>query len=174
MKSINIIAALLILSFTACKKDIKQEGTPVQDMAGEWWVQIYLNDDIYDDTYYLISTYNTASFDEDKMWVDADEAWPFVGKATVDYKNLAFVLSEPIYEDYYKDNFPPSYGFDTDTITITGGNVLKNVSTPPSGTTTDSINIEFISTVFDELDLDAGDRYALRGYRKTGFFEDEH
>lgn len=173
MKTKFLTLILIAFSIVSCKKEIEKKGTPVQDMAGEWWVQVFLNDEVYDDTYYPILTYNTAGFDADKMWVDATEPWPFYAKATVNYGNLEFLQSEPVTDDFYNVNYP-EYGFAVDTITITGGKVLKGVSTPPSKTTTDSINIEFTSTVFEELDLEAGDRYSLRGYRRTGFLEDEH
>lgn len=175
MKNTYIIVALLFFALASCKKEVEQKGTPVQDMAGEWWVQIYLNGELYDDddSYYHIFTYNTASFDADKLWVDASEAWPFVSKATVNYGSLSFLESEPVTDDFYKKAYPAN-NFPLDTITITGGNVVKSVSKPTSGTITDSINIEFVSTIWEELDLDAGDRYSLRGYRRTGFQADDH
>lgn len=176
MRTKFLALILAAFSIVSCKKDIEQEGTPVQDMAGEWWVQIYLNDEVYDDSYYHIYTYNTAAFDVDKMWVDASDAWPFYAKATVNYSNLEFLESEPVTDDFYQVTYP-QFGLDVDTITITGGKVLKGVSTPPSKTTTDSINIQFTSTVFkgeDWDDLQPGDRYSLRGYRRTGFAADDH
>ena len=54
-------------------------------------------------------------------------------------------------------------------VTITDGKVIKDGSTPPSGTTTDSIHfmVKFGNDPFNRM-------YRVSGYRRTGFTEDEH
>lgn len=162
---------LIAFSLVSCKKEILQEGTPVQDMAGEWWVEQYYTDQTEDnlwDNYKPITTFNTADFSTDKMWVDASKAWPFKAKINVDYNTLSFLPTTFI------DLSLESEGV-IDTISIISGKIIKNVVKAPSGTMTDSIYIEFTSTAYRDLGFvpDSGP-FIITGNRRTGFLEDEY
>ena len=63
---------------SACKKDEPVGGTAVQDLSGEWWVQIDGEGD-----YYGISTYNTADNSSTQMWLNLTNFWSLSDTETV-------------------------------------------------------------------------------------------
>ena len=80
---------LLICSilFSACRKekDTDAGATNTAAMAGEWWVQIKVNNTLLLPDYFKILTYNTAENVATKMWIDDHEnIWPFKFKIDVD------------------------------------------------------------------------------------------
>lgn len=105
MKKLNIIYALLALflaagTWTSCKKDPVVGGTNVQNLAGEWWVQIDDGSGPSGD-YYAINTYNTAA-NNDSLWVDdADATFGIKGKvlANVAAQTFAGQSSPNQYDD---------------------------------------------------------------------------
>lgn len=140
-------------------------ATEVVDLAGDWYVMLLVDgEDIYGLGYNLISTYNTAS-DDEEMWVDDHELWPMKVVTPVNVESLTFSGTDLenlySYEDSEGETVSP-------VVDITNGKVLLNAATTSGGNTTDSIhmNVEFSD--------DPGTVYTLAGYRRTGFLEDEH
>ncbi|UJH92362.1 hypothetical protein LZ575_07495 [Antarcticibacterium sp. 1MA-6-2] len=96
MKRKNILKSLIIMfisfSLVSCDTggDPDPGATEVVDLAGDWYVMLLVDgEDIYGLGYNLISTYNTAS-DEQEMWVDDHELWPMKVVTPVNVQSLTF------------------------------------------------------------------------------------
>lgn len=149
---------IAVALFTACKKDVDAGGTAVQQLAGEWWIQIKINNAPVVPNYFKVSTYNTAANVSSEMWVDFPD-WPFKGKVTVDPKGLTFAATKS--EGVLQPN-PVS-------AKIQNGKILQNITKGPvSKAPTDSIYFEA------EFTDDPGTTYQITGYRRTRFAEDDH
>lgn len=140
-------------------------ATKVVDLAGDWYVMLLVDgEDIYGLGYNLISTYNTAS-DDQEMWVDDHELWPMKVATPVNVESLTFSGTDLAnlysYEDSEGETVSP-------VVDITNGKVLLNAATTSGGNTTDSIHMNL------EFSDDPSTVYTLAGYRRTGFLEDEH
>lgn len=144
--------------FAGCEKDEDIGGTPVERLAGEWWVQLSVDDALISQNFFSIMTYNTADNANNKMWLDDHEnIWPFKFKCDVNVANQTFsaTAAESLYSNI--------------TITVQNGKVLTGVSKGPvSQAVTDSIYFEA------EFSDDPGVVYQLHGYRRTRFAEDDH
>ncbi len=155
---------LAFVLFLACDnggdvtKPADNLGTAVQDMAGDWYVETYQGDNKVLG-YERITTYNTADNVATEMWVnDNGNIWEFKTKANVDYGNLKF----------WGDDLPSDYDGYEITVTITDGQIVKDGATTSGGNTSDAISFNA------EFSDDPGTVYTIKGYKRTGFLEDEH
>jgi len=150
--------------FTACDEadDANVGGTNLEDMAGDWYVQL-ATDGVGSGSYYLISTYNTASNDGTDMWIDDhNNFWWFKAKTPINVAAMTFSGTD-------LDSSAPD-GDDTYDIlvTISNGQISKGTATTSGGNSSDAI-------AFDIVFSDGGpDVYSFVGYKRTGFAEDEH
>lgn len=163
MKKHIFIFALFIITLSACKKDEVIGGTAVQDMSGEWWVQVDGEGD-----YYSIITYNTADNSSSQMWMDASGFWAGPGqhvsaKINVDVKNLTFSGDKVPNVGEYDSEEPLTW-------TITEGKIIKDgTKGPSSNAVTDSISFKVLFS--DDLSKTV---YHLTGYHRTKFVGDDH
>ena len=157
-----LVAMLVLTSFVACDEvgDTDSAGTSVEAMAGDCYVQTLVNGQVVAD-YALISTYNTAANNGQEMWIDDHgHVWDFKVKAPVTVSSLSFA----------GNNLASSVdGYDVN-VTITEGKITKNGATSSGGHKVDGISFK---AVFSD-DTNAGTIYEIKGYRRTGFLEDEH
>lgn len=170
MKKINIsytlLAVLLGVFITSCKKDPKVGGTAVQSLAGEWWVKLDNGKDATGDfgpNYYNFSTYNTAANIPTEMWVDDDfnakSFWQIKGKVTTNASNLTFSGTNIANQDY------------SSTFTITDGKIIpKGARASSTKDVTDSI---YCKITFSD-DPVPGTVHILSGYKRTAFAQDDH
>lgn len=164
MKNIKYIQLFLLLTvgffFVSCDEggDPDPGKTEVVDMAGDWYVQTYLGDQLALD-WSLISTYNTSTNDGEFMWVDDHQnIWWFKVKTPVNVETQTFsgtALASNV--DGYEI-----------TVDIINGIIEEGAATTSGGNTTDKISMDVI---FSD---DPDNVYTLEGYRRTGFLEDEH
>jgi hypothetical protein len=141
-----------------CEKDEDIGGTAVEKLAGEWWVQLSVDDNLVTQSFFSVMTYNTADNASNKMWIDDHEdLWPFKFKCDVDAANQTFSVTGATSE------------YSNITINVQNGKVLTGVSKGPvSQAVTDSIYFEA------EFSDDPGVIYQIHGYRRTRFAEDDH
>lgn len=141
-----------------CEKDEDIGGTAVEKLAGEWWVQLSVDDNLVTQSFFSVMTYNTADNASNKMWIDDHEdLWPFKFKCDVDAANQTFSVTGATSE------------YSNITINVQNGKVLTGVSKGPvSQAVTDSIYFEA------EFSDDPGVTYQIHGYRRTRFAEDDH
>jgi len=166
MKKQIYILALFLLTISACKKDEVIGGTAVQDLSGEWWLQVQVVDqdgniieDYNDEAYSGLSTYNTADNSNTQMWFDdRGSYWDVKGKVNVNLTNKTF-SGENVQNVSYDSKF-----------TITNGKILVGAAIGPvSKAVTDSISY---TLTFD--DDDNNFIYHFKGYRRTKFPGDDH
>lgn len=163
-KKINLFIGILFLAlttvFTSCDEvgDTDPGGTSTQDMAGDWYVQTYVGDALALD-YQLISTYNTSDDDGTEMWID-DHAhiWTFKAKTPVTTSSLSFSGT---------DLESSVDGYDI-TVNISNGIISLDDTETSGGNTANGISFDI------EFSDDPGTIYTLKGYKRTGFTEDEH
>lgn len=159
MKNIVAFFSMLLL-LTACVKDRDNSagGTATQAMAGEWWVQIKVNNNLVVPDYFKILTYNTAENVASKMWIDDYEhIWPF--KFKIDVDPAAKTFSAASVQSTYTNI----------TVKLANGKILDNVTKGPvSKAVTDSIYFEA------EFSDDPGVTYQFTGYKRTRWPEDDH
>lgn len=158
MKKHILIAAIALLAFSGCSKDDEVGGTATQDIAGEWWVQISVDNTPVVPDFFKILTYNTAENVPDKMWLDDEgNLWPFKFKVNVNASAKTFSAEDA------------ASTYSNITINLMNGKILKNASKGPlSKAQTDSIYFEA------EFSDDPGIVYQLSGYKRTRFSEDDH
>jgi Lipid-binding putative hydrolase len=156
-KFLLAIMAAGLITIYSCQKSEDPGGTATQEIAGEWFVQVKVNNAVISD-YIKISTYNTSENVAQKMWIDdLKHFWEFKAKVNVDPSAKTFSATDA--DDEY-------HGIKVD---FTGGKILKGVSKGPvSKAVTDSIYFEA------EFSDDPGTKYQFTGYRRTRWPEDDH
>ncbi|QIL39417.1 hypothetical protein G7074_09095 [Pedobacter sp. HDW13] len=160
MKKYFYILILFVLSISACKKEEPVGGTAVQDLSGEWWVQIDGAGD-----YYGISTYNTADNSSSQMWLNLTNFWgnannTVFGKVNVNVDNKTLSGAKIA----NAGNYPGGITF-----TVTNGKITPGGAVGPSSKApTDAITLDV------EFSDDAGTVYHLKGYHRTKFVGDDH
>lgn len=164
MKTKNIFQLIFLLVFSLTTVSCDEGGDPapgatkVVNMAGDWYVQTYVGESLVLD-YSLISTYNTADDNGQEMWVDDHQnIWWFKATVPVDVKAQTFSGSD----------LPSSVDDYDITVNISNGKIIDDIATSTGGNKTDSIYMDI------EFSDDPGTIYTLKGYRRTGFLEDEH
>jgi len=167
MRKYMYILSLLIIGLSACKKEEPIGGTSVQDMSGEWWVQLDAKGD-----FYKIVTFNTADNSSSQMWVDLTEFWGtntppkqlVQVKANVNTGDKTFSITN--------GTNVPDNGYKNDPnlkITIKNGKVITDGAVGPgSKQKTDAISLDV------EFSDDPGTIYKLSGYHRTKFPDDDH
>lgn len=158
-----IYMALIFMVNFSCDltEELDPGGTAVEKLAGDWFIKIYENEVVEENlllgSYYTLSTYNTSANIPTELYLDDHETWPYKGVLKVNAAALTF------------DAAAGGANFYNDTIfaEILGGQVWLDAVQPPSGTTTDSIQIRFKFSNYDN-------EVIYSGYRRTGFPEDEH
>ena len=159
LKSVSVLSLMAIL-FIACTKERDNDpgGTATEALAGEWWIQIKVNNALVAPGYFKILTYNTAENVGTKMWLDDHESiWPFKFKMDVD----------PVAKTFSAPNATSTYT--NITIKMANGKILQNVTKGPvSNAVTDSIYFEA------EFSDDPGTTYQFTGYKRTRWPEDDH
>lgn len=165
MRKLKITSLLLSLFAVATLSSCDEGGNPdaggtaTEDYAGDWHI-VGLDPDgvtpAFGGDYYLWSTYNAASNDEN-FWIDDhDTFFELKAKAQANGSDLTF-QSEPNTTEWYLNG----------TVTIQNGKILKGAATSFGGHAVDSIYFEA------EFDWDPGVFYKFGGHKRTGFFEDE-
>ena len=138
--------------FVACRKEQNDDagGTNTAAMAGEWWVQIKVNNALVAPDYFKVFTYNTAENIGTKMWIDDQEnIWPF--KLQMDVDPAAKSFSAPNATSEYTNI----------TVKLANGKMLDKVTKGPvSNAVTDSIYFEA------EFSDDPGTTTSLQGIRE--------
>jgi hypothetical protein len=171
MKNITIYTFLVCISllFIGCQEDPEPGGTATQDVAGEWWVRVYVGGTDESNIaldYVKVMTFNTASNRSDSLWIyDVDNIWEFQVKVGYDKATKTFAVSQA-----------PNVTYESQ-VTVTDGKVLLGQGRSTSGVQTDSIY--FVASFSDDSDINGdpdpyGTEYIIAGHRRTGFLEDEH
>lgn len=165
MRKLKITSLLLslfaIATLSSCDEGGNPDagGTATEDFAGDWHIVGLEPDGVtpaFGGGYYLWSTYNAASNDEN-FWIDDhDTFFELKAKAQADLSGLTF-QSEPNTTELYLGG----------TVTIQNGKILKDAAHSFGGHVVDSIYFEA------EFDWDPGVFYKFGGHKRTGFLEDE-
>ncbi|MFI1771772.1 lipid-binding protein [Thalassobellus citreus] len=151
-----LLSAFLITSFIACDEGGNPDpgATALVNIAGDWTVDILRDGSEFSHGH--ISTYNTSANIATEFWLDdLESGWGLKSKVNFNESELAF-SGENLAELYYDV-----------TVTITDGVFVKNGTTAPSGTVTDSI---YFKAVFSDVPTRVFEYY---GHKRTGFREDE-
>ena len=151
-----VLSVFLITSFVACDEGGNPDpgATAVVDIAGDWTVEVLRDGSEFNHGH--ISTYNTAANLATEIWLDdLENGWGLKSKVNLNPTSLTFS----------GDNLPELY-YDV-TVTISDGVFVKNGTTAPSGTVTDSI---YFKAVFSDVPTRVFEYY---GHKRTGFLEDE-
>ncbi|WP_264553394.1 lipid-binding protein [Flavobacterium sp. N2038] len=167
-----LVAVLVLTSFSSCDEvgDIDAGGTSVQSMAGDWYVQLLAADGEVVEDYGLLSTFNTSANDGKDFWIDDhNNMWGFKVKTPVTISSLSFAgnnLASKIVRDIASTpNIIETYSVN---VNITDGKIVKNGATSTGGHTVDGISFKA------EFSDEPGVIYEIKGYKRTGFAEDEH
>ena len=159
MKKIIIFFILIVaVGITSCDKGVEPEleGVAIQEMCGEWFVETFVGDAKVLG-YAEITTYNTAKDGTDEMWIDdLGHIWEFKSVTPINLGAKTFSGND--LESVY---YPL-------TISLTNGKILDDAATTTGGNAADSIYFDI------EFSDDPGTIYTIRGYKRTGFLEDEH
>lgn len=181
MKKIIYIAIVIIASiaFASCQKD-SIGGTKVQDLSGQWYVQVDIVDasgdvvlEDFNEGRSILLTYNTASDADNILYVNDQGAfWKFIVQVPCSLNDKTFGSESPVANESYECN-----------VTLTNGKIIPDGATTPSGQKADYI--EFLVN-FDDDDLSAYDMpgvsypeyyggvaYKVSGWRYTGFVNDD-
>ena len=160
MKQIKNIFAIIVVVISLASCDLGKEpdigGVLLQEMTGEWWVNIYFDGDpIFG--YTLMSTYNTADNNTTDLFIDDHAVWPCKVVANADVNSMS--MSGSTLNNLYDESIQ---------VDVIEGKIIENAATTTGGNTTDSIYVRFKFS--DDID----NEYVYAGYRRTGFLEDEH
>lgn len=160
--------AILISGFFLSSCDLGSEptieGTKLQAMCGEWFVQLYAEGEDQGLGYHLVTTSNTAANNDTDLILDDH------GILTdYDYPPLR-VVSKVSLGGLTFNNSPdlPNLVSGESAVSIIEGKIIKMGATTTGGNKTDSIYVKFEFKTFP------GEQYEYAGYRRTGFQEDEH
>lgn len=173
MNYIKKISILLMIAtvFFSCDQveESTIETTSVESMSGDWYIQRYIKGEEPSGNYHLITTYNTSKNNGEEMWINdnvTDYAYKF--KVPVNIDNLSFSGSNIASSiDYDDDDTTPPYEI---TVTVSNGKVTLNDTETKGGNITNGISFDI---TFSD-DTPAGTVYTVKGYKRTGFLEDEN
>lgn len=158
----KLLFIIIILgSIISCDlgKEPAIEGTNLQEMCGEWYIEVLdTNGDLVIPNYHLITTSNTAANTGTEMILDDHELWPCKVKCPVDYAAKLLKAATALNNEYDA----------TIGVTMKEGKIIEDAATSTGGNKTDSIYIKL------EFADDPGTDYIYAGYKRTGFLEDEH
>ena len=156
----GFILFIMSVLFVACRKEDNTDAgaTNTAAMAGEWWIQLKVNNALVVPNFFKILTYNTSENVATKMWIDDQEnIWPFKLKIDVDPAGKSFSAANGTSE------------YTNITVKLANGKMLDKVSKGPvSNAITDSIYFEA------EFSDDPGTVYQFTGYKRTRWPEDDH
>jgi len=181
MKKIIYIALIAVFALTmaSCQKD-PIGGTAVQDMSGQWYVQVDIVDasgnvvlEDFNDGRSLLLTYNASSNADNVLYVnDLGKFWDFIVQVPCSLSDKTFGTSSPVANESYESS-----------VTLSNGKIVPNGATTPSNQPADYI--EFLIN-FDDDDLSkydmpgvsyvqyyGGVAYKVSGWRYTGFVNDD-
>ena len=171
----------LLVAFTSCEKE-EIGDTATVNTAGEWYVTVDAadaNGNLYVDSdgdswedpfgmgYIHMMSYNTAANDPNEMiFTDMGNFWNFTVLVKCDQNDMTFSTVTT-----GNNNLVP--GYEDINVTITGGKIIKNGTTTPSGAKADYI-VFYVSFSDDDYPAAYGyTNYRVSGYRYTGFVDDE-
>ncbi|HKG07204.1 MAG TPA: lipid-binding protein [Pedobacter sp.] len=163
MKKHNILTILLAIILTvfgtSCKKDQEIGGTAVQKMSGDWYVLI--NGDT-EEGHFTMYTFNTSDNSSTQIWIQANSLATETGgigvkgKMNVDLNSMTFSGTNVTNIGSSRVANP--------TFAVANGKVTTNGTVGPvSNTPTDLISFDLII---------GGKTYKIEGYHKTGFVQD--
>lgn len=161
-KYLFLFMTLALVAFTGCDDhDTDPGGTAVEEMAGEWDVEIIALDNTGKQLGSLgtttFRTYNTASNTSSQMWLDDNNSfWPFKFLVDVDYNTKTFSATSRESNDGEKG-----------TVVVENGKVLKNAAKNLHGMPNDSI--VFTMHFSDDPQGYGASDYLITGQRYTGF-----
>ncbi len=162
------VAMLLSMGIFSCTEEYKINNSATVNMSGEWWVEIFAEDDTtllyaFEDLEGSFFTSNTSADINTEILLNlpAGPFGPFAFKlkAPINYATTSFVNTANLLN--LNDSTP--------SITVHEGNIFKNAATAPSLHSTDSIRL-----VVEYVDGDPGVKYIFKGYKDTGWPEDRH
>lgn len=143
----------LIISCDFDESDSGDLPINISDVTGQYVVEIE-RDGVHFD-YNTISIYNTSANDKDLLWLDDQEhGWGLKAKVPLNYEAKTFGGND-LEETYYDV-----------TVNITEGVFIKNGTTAPSGTLTDSI---YFKAEFSDI---PGEIWEYYGFKSTAKVED--
>lgn len=159
-----ICALALSVGFVSCDVETNEEpgGTAIEKMCGDWDVTYNVIDgdqelvDPFGIGTVLLSTYNTAANETDKMWIDDhDNFWSFKFKCPINYRDRSFSCEGVDYDQKGSGK-----------TTVTGGKILNGAGKNLHGNPVDSIS--FYMTFTDD---DQALTYHVTGIRHEGWIE---
>lgn len=165
MKNIKNIVILLIATIPvlliSCDEDgyddYGQDGTPAQEMSGEWFIDIIdgaSGDVLATHTYH--ETYDNNEGNSTMVIDDHQNGWWLKGNVNINLNDLTFSVTDE-----------PNQNDEGSTFNITEGKILKNAAHSPTGAVVDSIYFK------GEFSYDPGTIIIFSGYKRTGFLEEE-
>lgn len=149
------VAMVFMASFTSCDNDTlaDESNIALEEMRGKWVVDMTWDGSPQGTN--TISTYNSSDNGTDAMWIDdLEHSWGLKTKVNVDFNALSFSGND--LDELY-------YGV---TVTITGGQIIKNGATTPTGDVVDSIYFE---AEFSDI---PGEIWVYSGYKSTAQVDD--
>lgn len=180
MKKIFYILAIAASILLASCQKTPIGGTKVQDMSGQWYVQVDIVDasgnvvvEDFNGGRSIVLTYNTASNADNVLYVDdLGNFWTYKVQVSCVLASKSFGSDSPIANESYDCN-----------VTLSNGKIVDGGATTPSGQKADYI--EFLLN-FDDDDLAdqglpgvsypqayGGVAYKVHGWRYTGFKNDD-
>ena len=165
MKHTIKILMLSLLLITACSpnegyEDYTVVESPVNNMAGDWWVIALEPDGVtpaFGGDYVMVTTTNTAADDGVTMLIDDHQNYfEFRTKIDINSSDRTFTGNDNV-ELYYDGE-----------IVLGNGSMTSNTYTTTTGTAVDEIYFEA------EFDWFAGVTFIFKGHKRTGFLEDEN
>lgn len=170
MKKVLYILAIAATTLLASCQKTPIGGTKVQDMSGQWYVQVDIVDasgDVVIEDFNggrsLLLTYNTASDADNVLYVDdLGNFWEYKVQVPCVLGSKSFGSDSPVANEYYDCNATVSKG-----VIIIGG------ATTPSNQKADYI--EFLVNFDDDdyVEMFGGVAYKVHGWRYTGFANDD-
>lgn len=153
----TLVTALVVSCDEDGYDDYGMEGTPAQEMSGEWFIDIFdeaTGDVLVEHAYH--ETYDTNEGNNTMIIDDHSQGWWLKGKINVNLNDLTFSVTD---EENQND--------EGTTFTITEGKILKRAAHSPTGSVVDSIYFK------GEFSYDPGTILVFKGYKRTGFEEEE-
>ncbi|WNH13405.1 lipid-binding protein [Thalassobellus suaedae] len=174
IKKYIVLVLIGIIAFTSCEteegyEDYTVENTNLSDMSGDWYVEVFVDDDLVSD-YIRITTSNSASSENSLQIYDHFNFWWMNVAVPADLSSLTFSGTDLLssVEDDDTDTTDVFETYDVN-VNVSNGSVIKD-GTVTSGTG----NVADLISFDVEFADDPGTIYHFEGYKRSGFLEDEH